>query len=110
MKLPISNYEILNSSSYMERNIDANSICPDRGLRAISNIEAPNFLTVVAWIGIFLSIEQAIHSVVLAFHSTTRPKFYTKVHPFVFPTGLGLPLSALPVCPIKSSSQKLKSH
>ena len=93
MKLPFSNFDTWNQTdnfNYLSRFVDPTNICPDRGLRAISEIPEPNFLNVIAWLGIFLSIEQATHVVVIFLHSPKKINFVTKVNPFVFPSGLAL--------------------
>jgi len=93
MKLPFSNYDTWNATdnfNYLTRFVDPTNICPDKGLRAISEIPEPNVLSVIAWIGIFLSIEQATHAIVIFLHSPKKINFVTKVNPFVFPSGLAL--------------------
>tara|TARA_B100001741_G_C16548099_1_gene597915 strand:- start:1047 stop:2195 length:1149 start_codon:yes stop_codon:yes gene_type:complete len=90
MKLPFSNFNSWNMTLYGDMYIDPNSICPDRGLRSISNIAQPNILVTIAWMGAFFSMEQAIHAILIFLHSKNRPKFYTRIDPFVFPTGIAL--------------------
>jgi len=93
MKLPFSNFDTWNTTdnfNYLSRFVEPTSICPDKGLRAISELSDPNFLSVIAWLGIFLSIEQAIHAIVIFLHSPKKINFVTKVNPFVFPSGLAL--------------------
>jgi len=90
MKLPFSNFESWNMTVYEDMHVDANSICPDRGLRSISNIDQSNFIVIIAWMAIFFSMEQAMHAILIFLHAKNRPKFSTRVNPFEFPTGIAL--------------------
>tara|TARA_B110000008_G_C16948528_1_gene555459 strand:- start:15 stop:1205 length:1191 start_codon:yes stop_codon:yes gene_type:complete len=101
MKLPLSNFENWfeqNTSQpyYMSRYVEPQSICPDAGLRALSNLDTNSFPIFLAWIGIFISIEQSIHVITLFTQSylsrviSVPLTFTTKIHPYTFPTGLAL--------------------
>lgn len=63
--------------------------CPDRGLQSIQEFDYPNVWALLAWIGIFVAAEQAVHAVMLGF-KVRDLKYRTRVSPFQFPTFLGL--------------------
>lgn len=79
MKVPIHWPGVTNLSS-----------CPDKGLQSIEDVGFPHPFQYIAWLIVFLSIEQASHVFTLFMHSKKARTFVLKVHPFEFPVGLGL--------------------
>lgn len=56
----------------------------------MQNMPIPNSLNTLAWIGVFVAIEQAVHVIVLFLHSKRPLPFRMLLEPFTFPFGLAL--------------------